>query len=271
MDRRWYEQVREIERNHWWFAGRRRILLAVLERLDVRAESILGVGCGSGSNLELLRERFSEEIIHGIDIDLESLRHCARNRSTLVSQADLTHLPFRDGCFDLVCALDAIEHVPDDEMALRGLRRVCRSGGTLLATVPAFGFLWGNVDRVGHHYRRYTRRELTDLIERSGFAVRFVRYFNTALFPAIAGIRLAARLFPARDVVDGERVRTDFDIAKSGPLNTALARVFGAEASLLGWSPPFGVSIVCVAQRPTESGGRAAAHRGVSAPGRETR
>jgi SAM-dependent methyltransferase len=249
MDPRWYQQVHEIERNHWWFAGRRRILLAVLKRLDVRAESILDVGCGSGTNLGLLRERFGEGIIHGIDIDRESLRHCARHRSLLVSQADLMRLPFRDGSFDLVCALDAIEHVPDDEAALRGLHRVCRSGGTLLATVPAFDFLWGNVDRVGHHFRRYRRRELTGVIERSGFAVRFVRYFNTALFPALAGIRLAARLFPPRDALDGEPVRTDFDIVKSGPLNTALARVFGAEASLLGWSPPFGVSLVCVAER----------------------
>jgi len=249
MDPRWYEQVREIERNHWWFAGRRRILSAVLERLDVRAESILDVGCGSGTNLELLGERFSRGIIHGIDIDRESLRHCARHRPTRVAQADLMHLPFRSGCFDLVCALDAIEHVPDDETALRGLHRVCRSGGTLLATVPAFDFLWGNVDRVGHHFRRYTRRELTDVIERSGFTVRFVRYFNTALFPAIAGIRLAARLFSPRDAMDGEKVRTDFDLVKSGPLNAVLARVFGAEASWLGWSPPFGVSLVCVAQR----------------------
>jgi len=251
MDPRWYEQVREIERNHWWFAGRRRILLAVLERLEVRAESILDVGCGSGTNLDLLRERFGEAILHGIDIDRESLRHCDRRRSTLVCQADLVHLPFRDESFDLVCALDAIEHVPDDETALRGLHRVCRSGGTLLATVPAFDFLWGNVDRVGHHFRRYRQRELTDVIERSGFAVRFVRYFNTALFPAIAGVRLAARLFSSRDGVDGEELRTDFDIVKSGPLNSLLARVFGAEASLLGWSPPFGVSIVCVAQRRT--------------------
>lgn len=249
MDPRWYEQVREIERNHWWFVGRRRILLAVLERLDIRAESILDVGCGAGTNLELLGERFSEANIHGIDIALESLRYCRQHRSAPVSQADLMHLPFRDECFDLVCALDALEHVPDDEAALRGLHRVCRSGGTLFATVPAFQFLWGNVDRVGHHFRRYTRRELTDVVERSGFAVRFARYFNTALFPAIVGIRLAARLFSPGKAVDGRELRTDFDIVKSGPLNTALARVFGAEASLLGWSPPFGVSLVCVAQR----------------------
>jgi SAM-dependent methyltransferase len=249
MHPRWYEQVREIERNHWWFVGRRRILLAVLERLDVRAESILDVGCGSGANLDLLGERYHEGILHGIDIERESLRHCAGDRSIRVSQADLMHLPFRPGSFDLVCALDAIEHVPDDETALRELHRVCRSGGTLLATVPAFGFLWGNVDRVGHHFRRYTRRELTGVIERSGFAVRFVRYFNTALFPAIAAVRLAARLVPPRDAVDGEPVRTDFDIVKSGPLNAVLARLFGAEASLLGWSPPFGVSLVCVGER----------------------
>jgi SAM-dependent methyltransferase len=250
MDPRLYRQLHEMERNHWWFAGRRRVLLAALERMRVEAESILDVGCGAGTNLDLLAERYANREVHGIDIEIEPLRFCRSDRSVPVSQADLARLPFCDGAFDLVCALDSIEHVADDGAALRGLHRVCRPGGTLLATVPAFPFLWGNVDVVGHHYRRYTRVELIEKISAAGFEVRFARYFNYLLFPPIALVRLLARLKPERAAETADDVHTDFDLVKSGPVNTLLQHIFGLEASLLGLDVPFGVSLLCVAERP---------------------
>ena len=252
MDPRLYSQLHEIESNHWWFAGRRRVLLSVLDRLAVQADTILDVGCGAGTNLDLLGERYAHGAIHGIDIEIEPLRYCRSGRAISVSQADLARLPFHEGAFDLVCALDSLEHVADDAAALSGLHRVCRPGGTLLATVPAFGFLWGNVDRAGHHHRRYTRPELADKIARAGFSIRFARYFNYLLFPPIAAIRLLARLFPQPHDAADSRVHTDFDVVKGGPLNTLLTHVFGLEASLLALRAPFGVSILCVAVRDTD-------------------
>lgn len=249
MDPRLYAQLYAIERNHWWFAGRRRVLLAVLDRVGLDADAILDVGCGAGTNLDLLAERFAGRRIHGVDIEIEPLRFCRSDRALPVSRADLARLPFCDGAFDLVCALDSIEHVPDDVAALRGLGRVCRPGGWLLATVPAFPFLWGNVDVAGHHYRRYTRGELLAKIAEAGFEVRFARYFNWLLFPPIAAVRLLARLMPGREAAAADDVRTDFDLVKGGPLNALLERIFGLESALLGIDVPFGVSIVCVAQR----------------------
>ncbi len=250
MDRRFYKQLRTIERTHWWFAGRRRLLLAVLKRLDLHGSRILDAGCGAGTNLELLRSHFAASTLYGIDIEAEPLRYCREDWEDPVLQADFAQLPFRDEAFDLVCALDALEHVSDDEGALRGLYRACVPGGSLLATVPAFPLLWGNVDRVGHHFRRYRRSELVEKVTRAGFAIRFVRYFNTLLFPPIAAVRLAARLLPQPQGAD---VRTDFDLVSRGPLNALLARVFAAEAALLGWRLPFGVSLLCVAERPAVS------------------
>jgi SAM-dependent methyltransferase len=259
MDPRFYKQLRAIERTHWWFAGRRQVLLGVLGRLDVRAAMILDAGCGTGTNLDLLRAHFAESTIHGIDIEAEPLRYCRQDRADPVLQADFAELPFRDEAFDLVCAFDALEHVSDDEGTLRGLHRVCAPGGKLFATVPAFPLLWGNVDRVGHHFRRYRQPELVEKITRAGFSIRFVRYFNTLLFPPIAAIRLVARLLPARAAAPDAEIRTDFDLVSRGPLNAALTRIFAAEAALLGWRPPFGVSLVCVAERPALSPASAAA------------
>jgi hypothetical protein len=79
---------------------------------------------------------------------------------------------------DLVTAFDIIEHVDDEAGALRELARVCRRGGYLLVTVPAFQFLWGNQDVISHHRRRYTRSMLRERIEAAGFRIATLTYFN---------------------------------------------------------------------------------------------
>jgi len=257
LDPRLYAQLREIERTHWWFRGRRRILLAALERQAVHARAILDVGCGAGANLELLAERFPDAALQGVDVEREPLRFCRADRRLPVSQADAARLPFADASFDLVTALDALEHFADDASALREVHRVCRPGGTLVLTVPAFGWLWGSVDELGHHHRRYRRRELVTRVEAAGFDVDLDRYFNSLLFPAIAAVRLLSRALrrptPERARSDASRapgpLRSDFDWVASGPPAALLERVFSSEAQLLALRIPFGVSLLCIARR----------------------
>ncbi len=252
MDPRIYKQLHAIEERHWWFRGRRMILRAAFARVDIRPRAILDVGCGSGGNLALLDTLYPESRGIGIDIERAPLIFCRTERPTPVVQADVAGLPFPAATFDLVTAFDALEHVRDDRAVLAEMLRVCRPGGALALTVPAFPFLWGNVDDLGHHYRRYRRRELVTRVAAAGFTVRFVRYFNYLLFPPIAAVRLVARLAPKRrpSAHDGELLPSDFDLVKSGPLNELLMRVFALEASLLRLDPPFGVSLLLIATRP---------------------
>jgi len=218
----------------------------------VRARSILDVGCGAGSNLEMLAEHFRGAALHGVDLEREPLRFCRADRRLPVSQAEATRLPFADGSFDLVTALDALEHFADDAAALRELHRVCRPGGSLLLTVPAFGWLWGSVDELGHHHRRYRRRELVGRVEAAGFDVRLARFFNFWLFPAIAGVRLLTRP-PRRGGAAAPAapgpVPSDFDWGRGGLPAALLERILGSEALLLGLRVPFGVSLLCVGRR----------------------
>jgi SAM-dependent methyltransferase len=249
MDPRIYKQLAEIEQTHWWFRGRRRILTAVLARCAVRASSILDVGCGAGTNLDLLRDLHPGSRMVGIDIEYGPLSHYRAAHAAALAQADVRRLPFEARAFDLVTALDAIEHVEDDLSVLRELHRVCRPGGHVLLTVPAFPFLWGNVDDLGHHHRRYRKRELLERVVGAGFAIRFVRFFNYLLFPPIAAVRVLARLAPPLNSESAATVRSDFDLVKTGPLNRLLAGIFSLEARTLALRVPVGVSLVCVASR----------------------
>jgi SAM-dependent methyltransferase len=152
-------------------------------------------------------------------------------------------LPFADGAFDLVTALDVIEHIDDDVAALGELRRVLRPGGRLLVAVPAFTFLWGRQDEVSHHRRRYTRATLARALAQAGFAVVRESYFNTLLFPPIAAVRLGRRLLRR----PGRR-QSDFELGPAR-LNGLLGAVFGAEAALVARTDlPFGVSLLALAR-----------------------
>lgn len=85
--------------------------------------------------------------------------------------ADITQLPYADNTFDLVCALDIVEHVENDQLALSELCRVARPGATLLLSVPLHQDFWTVFDQLVGHYRRYECVELEALLKNNGLTV----------------------------------------------------------------------------------------------------
>jgi SAM-dependent methyltransferase len=159
-------------------------------------------------------------------------------------------LPFADGQFDLISAMEVIEHVEDDGALLADIKRVLKPGGLLYVTVPAFQFLWGPADVFAHHYRRYDRGALVRRLQQSGFRPRRVSYFSCLLFPAVAAIRLARRPFVRLDELSAADLKDQFDFY-IGPrfLNAPLRAIFGSEEMLLrGLDLPFGSSLLAIAE-----------------------
>jgi SAM-dependent methyltransferase len=83
----------------------------------------------------------------------------------------ITSLPFADASFDLVCALDIVEHVDDDAAALAELSRVARPGAAVLLSVPLHPELWNAFDDFVGHRRRYRPELLTETLGSHGFAI----------------------------------------------------------------------------------------------------
>ena len=86
-----------------------------------------------------------------------------------------------------------IEHVEDEQGALREMLRVVRPGGSLVITVPAYQWLWSNHDVINHHFRRYTSRTLSRATTKAGWKTVRLSYFNAALLPVAIPYRLFAR------------------------------------------------------------------------------
>jgi SAM-dependent methyltransferase len=240
MDRSVYQRIREIETDHWWFSGRRRIIGAVIQRLALPSSArILEVGCGTGGNIDLLR---GFGAVRAAEPDRDAREYAAQRTGLLVDHGVLPDgLPYPEASFDLVCAFDVIEHVEDDAGAVAALSRLVDGGGVVLTTVPAYAWMWSRHDELHHHKRRYGLNEYCRLFERAGLTIERASYFNAALAPLAMLQRLAKRLL---------RSTSPDDVLPKPALNRMLGAVFSAERLWLAKADlPFGLSILVVARK----------------------
>ena len=194
-----YPILYEVEESHWWYLGRRRIIESLVEEIcsniDAANPRILDVGCGTGANLKMLA-RFGHA--EGVDVSQQAVSFCHERGLESVKLGALEELPYDDESFDLVTALDVIEHLDDDVAGLSEIRRVLRPGGFVLIFVPAFMFLWGVQDDVSNHRRRYTLTSLLNAIRAAGFSVERASYANAAFFFPVLAVRTLMRWFGLR-------------------------------------------------------------------------
>ena len=239
------------EDSHWWFASRTRALLGLLDKeVADGGLRVLDVGCGAGNMIHHLSRYGSVVGIDNNPLPLE----VAQQRGYDARLSDAHHLPFEDQTFDLVTALDVIEHCEDDLQILRECYRVCRDHGMIVVTVPAFQWLWSNNDVINDHKRRYSRAELHEKLAKAGFEVERTTYNNFFVFPVAATLILARRRAEtepelATPSTDQEAYQVEMEPA-SPPVNAILTGVGRFEAAVLQHVDlPFGTSLICIARK----------------------
>ena len=117
----------------------------------------------------LLKKKFSGEphLLGVYDLDL--------------SQPDfINHHTDLVGKFDTIIALNVIEHIENDSLAIRNATAMLRKDGRLLILVPAGQWLYNSLDRELGHYRRYSKSSLNDLLKSAGLVISGNKYFNAA-------------------------------------------------------------------------------------------
>jgi SAM-dependent methyltransferase len=238
-----YDVMHALELRHWWFRGRRRILLDVLRKAIDPGRGlprILDYGCGSGGNTSAYASVGS---VVGLEPDAAAIRLAHARGGAQYCRGHGTRLPFRGGVFDAVVASDVLEHIEDDVAAVAEIARVMRPGGVVIISVPAHQWLFSEHDAALHHFRRYSKAGIRHVLGRGGLRIRRLSYWNAVLFPAICFRRLVARRRTAN------RPRSDM---ASAPwlINEALAGLLAGEAAVFRHaSLPWGVSLIALAER----------------------
>jgi glycosyltransferase involved in cell wall biosynthesis/phospholipid N-methyltransferase len=143
---------------------------------------VLEIGSGTGN---LTRRLVPRDAYVASDVNplyLQTLRHLTHDRPYLdVSLTDVTRgesFPTIPGGFDTVVCLNVIEHVDDDVGALRNIRRVLAETGKAIVLVPQGEALFGTLDEILGHKRRYSEATLQRLALDSGFEVQEILRFN---------------------------------------------------------------------------------------------
>lgn len=198
---------------------------------------ILDVGCAIGNITQFYADR---ELVVGLDVVPEELAVAGERFAGKAFEAhhlDVSSpalLQFRDRNLDTAVCLNVLEHVRDDVQALGNMRDTLVPGGRICLLVPVNKWLYGPMDAVDHHYRRYTKRELNGKLQEAGLAIEHQRYFNLLGIPAwFVTNRIMRRSMAAPvqySIYDG--------------LVPLLARI---EAAI---PPPAGLSLVTICRTP---------------------
>jgi SAM-dependent methyltransferase len=231
LDKNYYKEYYQLEREHWWFRARGEILLTHLRQVFKGQANIriLNIGAATGRSSELLMQLGD---VTSVEFDKDCYEFSRDVVQIPITQGSILALDFSDNVFDLVCAFDVIEHVEDDKLAVVEMRRVCKNGGVLCVTVPAFMFLWSEHDVVNHHFRRYTSPILRGLFEGHDEPI-FHSFFNFWLFFPIATFRLLAKVLPLKKKQNTEETASDFSVGKGGFLNGLFYFIFKSENAFL--------------------------------------
>jgi len=248
MQHDYYKEYYELERKHWWFVAREKIISNFINKniahqgQNTKTLRILNVGCGPGRSSEYLSQ-FGQ--VTSIEYDKFCCEFAAQKTGLEIIHGSITELPFEENSFDLVCAFDVIEHVEDDALAVSELKRVVKNDAHILITVPAFMSLWSHHDVINHHFRRYKLAEIKRLFDKENNGkMLFSSYFNFFLFTPIYAFRMVSNMLKSGAKRTGSG--SDFEAFTPGIFNTFLFHLMKFESKFLNnkIKLPFGVSIL---------------------------
>lgn len=239
-----YEKNYELENRYWWYVSRRHVFDKILSNFFVGSpeKKILDIGCGSGGAIPMLQKHGR---VFGLDIAPQALEFCrSKGFRNVALMKGFYNTGYQDRSVDLVTLFDVLEHFEDDECALREAHRVLKGNGCILISVPAFGFLWSDLDDANHHFRRYTKKELEEKLQRGGFEVVKSSYLFFFLFFPVFFYKLFG-------MSKRKRQNPKFRYQEFPPLiNWALTLPSRIEAFLLNViSFPFGSTLMVFARK----------------------
>ncbi len=135
-----------------------------------KGSKVVDFGCGLGDVIAALP---SEYDFYGMDYAKSNI-DVAKPRlegKANIEQGNIYELPYEDNTFDVGICLEVLEHIEDDERAVREICRVLKPGGRLIAAVP-YTYYWPEYQELLGHFRHYSRESFSELMAKNGLEAR---------------------------------------------------------------------------------------------------
>lgn len=253
----WSDQMTDelvrLSKDHFIDRYNRKVALdGIKDKLSAKFCTYLDVGCSSGYMLEDVLGRFPKVHAIGADYFPSGLLQCHQRLPDIpLFQVDLADCKFSDNLFDAVTCLNVLEHIQDDEAALKQLFRIIKPGGKLVVTVPMESRIYDIYDQVHYHVRRYAGSELTDKVNSAGFDILKNNYFGVFVYPALCLVKRINR-WRFRQLSDEEKKRIVFSEINGSSRLIFMEKLCNLEyylGKIIRY--PFGVRGYLVASKPT--------------------
>ena len=233
----------------FWVRSRNRLFKNIVTNCLAQKgkTKLLEIGCGIGDFLHQIADEERLQIT-GSEIYLKGLRYAKKSLPNVeFIQFDVTQGTI-DENFDVIAAFDVIEHTENDGIAIANMNKMLRPGGVIIISVPQHMFMWGKLDEIVKHKRRYSRRELVKKVTQNGFTISRCTSFLFVLFP----LMLVSRLFDkGGDQSKPDEVAFVKRVVFPRTLNWIFDLFMRIDEALirLGFSLPFGGTLLIVAKK----------------------
>ncbi len=238
-----YHTNYKLENEYWWFVARNRIVKTLFKKYIKPKDNsyVLDFGIGTGGFASLLNPEYN---VIGLDMSKTALEYSEKRGIDNLFHGLLEDFPKDEHNIHAITALDVIEHIEDDKDITAQLFNTLQKDGYLVATVPAYQWMWSKHDEIHMHYRRYNKNNFNEILKNAGFEIVFSSYFNTLLF-------LPAYLKRMFDRITGAEKKITEPVEEVAPaINSIFTNIFLTEKDILKeFSLPFGLSIITIAKK----------------------
>jgi len=216
------------EVNHWWIKTRFLYLKKVINYIKNPHLNIREYGFGSGQNIWFMQNLTSVSRIEGVDLYWDDQIKLGFE----LTKANIGNKE-SDDLVDLIVAMDVIEHIKEDNLAIVNWKKKLKNNGHFFISVPAFMLLWSSHDDYLGHCKRYTKDEVDYLMEQTGFE----RLFSTYIFSPFFVLFYIIRKFKPQS-------NTSSDLKPINSLINYLLYCIGKVEYCCGGNPFFGTSVI---------------------------
>ncbi len=164
----------QMEENSFWFKHRNNCIVEILRNFPPGNE-IFDIGGGNGFVATYLEKNGFKTVL--VDPGSGGVKNAIKRKLANIICSTLEDAGFKQESISAVGLFDVLEHIREDVNFLGEIQKILMNNGMLYLTVPAYSFLWSEEDNLSGHFRRYSKKTISGLLQSAGFKIEYYSFF----------------------------------------------------------------------------------------------